>query len=182
MSDLQTTDAAPSSTEPASGGNSTENAGISAAANDAPNAAGGASSVEQSTALVSASGATDGGESEVAAAQPGESSVGATAESAGTEPASVVPADSAPSSDVPNVAAPTAAGHSESDAESSASPASVDGDTAESPAPATTDGEPHPALTHLDEIEAMVERMYYRAEEFAVHEWKAVINAARAVL
>ncbi|PMS19268.1 hypothetical protein C0Z19_21800 [Trinickia soli] len=151
---LHMADAAPSSTEPVStaGGNSTDNAGISAATTDAPNAAGGASSVAQKPEVTSAIDAAAG----ASAGEPG------------------------------NAGAPDAASFSESGAASSALPASPSEDTAANQDPASTGSEaaadPHPASTHLDEIEAMVERMYYRAEQFAVHEWKAVINAARAVL
>lgn len=104
----------------------------------------------------------------------------------------VVPSDSIQTSDpdkagdVPNAIASTAAAQSESAAASSAPLASLDAGTVASPASATTGSElvpaPHPAEAHLNELEYMLERLIYRGEQFAIEEWKGVINAARAVL
>jgi hypothetical protein len=84
--------------------------------------------------------------------------------------------------DLPNGTAPAADADSANAAASSALNVSTGAGTAESQEAGTTAGEPHPALAHLSELEAMVDRMLLRAEHFAIDEWKAVINAARAVL
>lgn len=145
--------AAPSSTELAAG-----------------NAAGGASSAELNAGVTSVDGAAAGdGAGDLGNADASTSLAGG-ATSAGT------------AGDLPNGTAQAAGDQFENAAASSALNASTGAGTAESQEAGTTAGEPHPALAHLATLEAMVDRMLLRGEQFAMDEWKSLTHAIRTVL